>query len=62
MSYVTQKVFLSSINPYGDRLPPEAVGQTLVAIPNLVRESIDMVFRGPEPRKREATKLADGRV
>ncbi len=46
MSYVTQKVFLSSINPYGDRLPPEAVGQTLVAIPNLVRESIDMVFRG----------------
>ena len=46
VSYVTQKVFLSSINPYGDRLPPEAVGQTLVAIPNLVRESIDMVFRG----------------
>ncbi len=51
MSYVTQKVFLSSMNDYGDRLPPEAVGQTLVAIPNLVRESIDMVFRGQSTAK-----------
>ncbi len=48
MNYVTQKVLLSSMNHYGDRLPPEAVGQTLVAIPNLVRQSIDMVFSGED--------------
>jgi hypothetical protein len=51
MSYVAQKVFLSSMNRYGDRLPSQAVGQTLVAIPNLVRQSIDMVFRGQSTAK-----------
>jgi hypothetical protein len=46
MSHVTQRVVLSSANAYGHRLPPQAVGQTLVAIPILVQHSIDMVFRG----------------
>ena len=45
MCYVTQKIVLSSMSHYGDRLPPQAVGQTLVAMPNLVRQSVDMVFR-----------------
>ena len=51
MSYVTQRVLLSSTKHYGDRLPPEAVGQTLVTIPSLIRRSIDMVFRGQSTAK-----------
>jgi hypothetical protein len=51
MSYVTQKIVLSSMSHYGDRLPPQAVGQTLVAMPNLVRQSVDMVFRGQSTAK-----------
>jgi hypothetical protein len=46
LSNVTQRIVLSGAKHYGERLPPQAVGQTLVAIPNLVRQSVDMVFRG----------------
>jgi len=51
MSHVTQQVILSSPHPYGRRLPPQAVGQTLVAIPDLVRRSVDMAFRGQSTAK-----------
>ncbi len=53
MSNRIEKVVLSSPHPHGDRLPPHAVGQALVLVPELVRQSVDMVFRGQSaPRGR----------
>ncbi len=51
MSYVTHQVMLSGPNPYGHRLPPSAIGQAIVVIPTLVRQSVDMAFRGQSTTK-----------
>ena len=61
MSYVTQQVVLSGPNPHGRRLPPSAVGQAIVAIPNLVRQSVDMAFRG-QSAAGEVTPNGSGRL
>ena len=46
MSKIIQNVVLSGNFSGGDRLPLPAVGQTLVAIRTLVKQSVQMVFRG----------------
>jgi hypothetical protein len=51
MNYVTQQIVLSSPQPFGRRLPPQEVGQTLVAIPDLIRQSVNMAFRGQSTGK-----------
>lgn len=56
MSHVTQTITLTSDHHYGRRLPPQALGPALTAIPTVVRQSISMAFRGrsrvrgPRPR------------
>ena len=56
MSRVTQTITLASDHHYGRRLPPQALGHALTAIPTVVRQSISMSFRGrssvrgPRPR------------
>ena len=55
MSHVTQTITLTSDQHYGRRLPPQALGHALNAIPTIVRQSIAMAFRarslvrGPRP-------------
>ena len=55
MNYVTQTITLTSDQHYGRRLPPQALGPALNAIPTIVRQSIAMAFRarsivrGPRP-------------
>jgi len=46
MSKIIHNVVLSGNSSGGDRLPRRAVGQTLVAIQTLVKQSVQMVFRG----------------
>jgi hypothetical protein len=46
MSHLTQTITLTSDHHYGRRLPPQALGHALTAIPALVRQSISMAFRG----------------
>jgi len=46
MSNIIQNVVLSGNSSDGDRLPPRAVGQTLGAVRTLVKQSVQMVFRG----------------
>lgn len=46
MNDVTQRIVMTSPRHFGRRIPSHAVGQALVAIPNLVRQSIAMAFRG----------------
>lgn len=65
MNHVTQQIVLTSPHSYGWQLPPQPIGQTLVAIPDLVRQSIDMAFRGQSAAKgkrprwlREASDIA----
>ncbi|MGO9471611.1 MAG: hypothetical protein ACLQIB_07265 [Isosphaeraceae bacterium] len=56
MSNVTQTITLMGPHHYGRRLPPQAVGHALTAIPVVVRQSVSMAFRGrssvvgPRPR------------
>jgi len=56
MSHVTQTITLMSTHHYGRRLPPQALGHALTAIPDVVRQSVSMAFRGrssvrgPRPR------------
>ena len=56
MSHVTQTITLTSDHHYGRRLPPQALGHALTAIPAVVRQSVSMAFRGrsrvrrPRPR------------
>jgi hypothetical protein len=56
MKHVTKQIVLSCAHPYGCQLPAQALGKALVAIPGLVRRSVDMVFRrksaGPGKRPR----------
>ena len=60
MSHVTQTITLSSAHHYGRRLPAQAFGHALTAIPIVVRRSVSMAFRGrssfrgPVPRWLEA--------
>src|SRR5213080_244411 len=51
MSHVTQTITLTSDHHYGRRLPPQALGHALTAIPTVVRQSISMVFRGQSAAK-----------
>lgn len=46
MSTVVRTVTLKSDRHFGKRLPPEAIGHALTAIPKVVRESISMAIRG----------------
>jgi hypothetical protein len=46
MSSVTQTITLTSGQHYGRRLPSEAIGNALRAIPEAVERSISMAFRG----------------
>ena len=56
MSHITQTITLTSDQHFGRRLPPQALGHALTAIPTVVRQSISMAFRGrssvrgPRPR------------
>lgn len=50
MSHVTQTITLTSDQHFGRRLPPQALGHALTAIPTLVRQSVSMAFRGRIPR------------
>ena len=56
MGHVTQTITLTSDHHYGRRLPPQALGHALTAIPAVVRQSVSMAFRGrsrvrgPRPR------------
>ena len=55
MSHATQTITMTSDRHYGRRVPPDALGPTLTAIPTIVRQSISMAFlgrssvRGPRP-------------
>ncbi len=51
MNHVIQQIVLTSPHSYGRQLPPQAIGQTLVAIPDLIGQSIDMAFRGQSAAK-----------
>ena len=61
MNHVTQTITLTSDQHYGRRLPPQALGHALNAIPTIVRQSIAMAFRarsnvrGPRPHWLKAT-------
>ena len=57
MNHVIQQIVLTSPHSYGRQLPPQAIGQTLVAIPALIRQSIDMAFRGQSARERESALM-----
>jgi len=46
MSLVIQTVTLTGDHHYGRRLPPQALGHALTAIPTIVRQSVSMAFRG----------------
>ncbi|MGO9923158.1 MAG: hypothetical protein ACLQIB_51735, partial [Isosphaeraceae bacterium] len=46
MSKIIHHVVLSGNSSGSDHLPPRAVGQTLVALRTLVKQSVQMVFRG----------------
>ena len=56
MSHVTLTVTLTGDHRYGRRLPPQALGHALTALPTVVRQSVSMAFRGrsgvrgPRPR------------
>jgi len=60
MRHVIQTITLTSGHHYGRRLPPQALGHALTAIPVVVRRSVSMAFRGrsnvrgPRPRWLEA--------
>lgn len=46
MSAKYPQVILTSIQPFGPAIPPQPLGRTLVAIPDLVRLAIAMAYRG----------------
>src|SRR3954470_20069642 len=46
MSHLTQTITLTSDRHYGRKIPPQALGHAMTAIPTVVRQSVSMAFRG----------------